>query len=188
MIRRKNYFQNEADQLINEKIDNDKFKEQCIEQETEQTNDKSGQSLIKVMINDRLEEYNLKKSCKIKIDNSTSIGDIIKQLCENPFEHTMWEMRYNEALCNLELLKTEFDVWKSKKAQTYCTWLKGTNKENANLKTIQNMLESSTDFNDYKKRIILARKNVNNIRAISNSFLKKAEILMSIGSMLKSNL
>ena len=140
---------------------------------------------ITVKIGDRIIEQDLEESLSIPMADRISLPMILKMLAENPVLHARWNVIYNEAVCDYDMLKTKFEVWLSKKSAEYRKELEKVTKGRVTEKTVEEMIQSDPDYERYSDDLALSKKNMKHIFALANGFGEKGDRIVNIASMMK---
>jgi hypothetical protein len=106
-------------------------------------------------------------------------------LAENPVLHARWNVLYNEAVCEFDMIKTKFDVWNSKKSSEYRKDLEKVSKGRVTDKMVEDMIKVDPDFERYSDDVALAKKNMKHIFVLANGFGEKGDKVVNIASMMK---
>lgn len=130
-------------------------------------------------------EQDLDESLFIPMSDKLTLPMILKMLAENPVLHARWNVIYNEAVCEYDLLKTKFDIWNSKKSGEYRKELEKVTKGRVTDKMVEDMIKCDPDFERICEDIALAKKNMKHIFAIANGLGEKGDKIVNIASMLK---
>lgn len=140
---------------------------------------------VNVKIGDKLIEKDLEESLSIPSADKLSLPMILKMLGENPVLHARWNMIYNEAVCEYDMLKTKFDVWNSKKSSEYRKALEKITKGRVTDKMVDDMIKQDPEFEKISDDLALSKKNMKHIFAIANGLGEKGDKIVTIASMLK---
>jgi hypothetical protein len=140
---------------------------------------------VNVKIGDKLIEKDLEESLSIPMADKLTLPIVLKLLAENPVLHARWNMIYNEAVCEYDLLKTKFEVWNSKKSSEYRKELEKITKGRVTDKMVDDMIKSDPEYTKITDDLALSKKNMKHIFAIANGLGEKGEKIITIASMLK---
>lgn len=140
---------------------------------------------VSVKVGERIIDQDLDESLSIPMADKLSLPMVMKMLAENPVLHARWNVLYNEAVCDYDLLKTKFEIWLSKKSSSYRKELDKVTKGRVTDKMVDEMIKSDPDFERMSDDIALAKKNMKHIYAIANGLGEKGDKVVNIASMLK---
>lgn len=149
--------------------------------------DESTDFFIKVIvkIGGKLIEQDLDESLSIPMADKLTLPMILKMLGENPVLHARWNVIYNEAVYEYDVLKTKIDVWSSKKSAQYRKELEKITKGRVTDKMVDDMIKEDPEYTQYYNDLALSKKNMKHIFAIANGFGEKGDKIVTIASMLK---
>lgn len=153
--------------------------------EPDKNEDKDFFIKVLVKIGEKTIEQDLEESLSIPMADKLNLPMVLKMLAENPVLHARWNVIYNEAVYEYDILKTKFDVWNSKKSAEYRKELEKTCKGRVTDKMVEDMIKDDPDFERYSDDIAMSKKNMKHIFAIANGFGEKGDKIVNIASMLK---
>jgi hypothetical protein len=158
-----------------------------ISRKVNNNDDNNNDFFVKVIvkISDRLIEQDLEESLSIPMADRLSLPMILKMLAENPVLHARWNVLYNEAVYEYDVLKTKFEVWLSKKSTEYRKELEKIAKKRVTDKSVEDMIRSDPEYEKISTDLASSKKNMKHIFAIANGLGEKGDKIVNIASMLK---
>lgn len=140
---------------------------------------------VSVKVGTKLIEQDLEQSLSIPTADKLTLPMLLKMMAENPILHARWNMLYNDAVCEYDMLKTKFEVWNSKKSKEYRKALEKVTKGRVTDMMVNDMIKSDREFEKMSDDLALSKKNMKHIFAIANGLGEKGDKIVTITSMLK---
>lgn len=140
---------------------------------------------VTVKIGQDLIEQDLNEALYIPMADKLTLPHVLKMLAENPVIHARWNIIYNEAVCEYDVLKTKFDVWYSKKSSEYRKELAKIEKGRVTDKMVEEMIQADPEYTKMCDDLAHSKKNMKHIFAIANGLGEKGDKIVNISSMLK---
>ena len=156
-------------------------------QDEMKTTDNEKDFFVKVIVkvSGRIIEQDIEESLSIPTVDKLTLPMIQQMLAENPSLHARWNVLYNEAVYDFDIMKTKFEVWMSKKSSEYRKELEKIAKGRVTDRMVEDMIHDDPDFTRYSDDLALSKKNMKHIFAIANGFGEKGDRIVNIASMMK---
>jgi len=149
------------------------------------TNDNEMSIKISVKIGQKLIEQDIEKSLYIPSCDKLTLPVVLQIMSENPSLHARWNILYNEAVYEYDIMKTKFEIWYSKKSQEYRKELEKVTKGRVTDKMVEDTIKSDIEYEAINSELALSKKNMKHIFVFANGFGEKGEKIISIASLLK---
>jgi hypothetical protein len=140
---------------------------------------------VSVKIGGKVIEQDIEESLHIPSCDRLTLPVVMQIMSENPSLHARWNILYNEAVYEYDVLKTKFEVWYSKKSQEYRKELEKFSKGRVTDKMVEDIIRSDAEYETINDELALAKKNMKHIFVLANGFGEKGEKIISIASLLK---
>jgi len=157
-----------------------------ISRKQEQSNDGNDFFVkVSVKIGNQLIEQDLNESLYIPMASMLTLPHILKMLAENPVLHARWNILYNEAVYEYDIVKTKFEIWSSKKSAEYRKELEKVSKGRVTDKMVEELIKMDPDYEKFSFDVALSKKNMKHNFVIANGLGEKGDKIVNIASMLK---
>jgi len=140
---------------------------------------------VSVKIGSKVIEQDIEQSLGIPRCDQLTLPSVLQIMSENPSLHARWNILYNEAAYEHDILKTKFEIWYSKKSHEYRKELEKTIKGRVTDKMVEDMIKSDFEYEEISNQVTLSKKNMKHIFVFANGFGEKGEKIISIASLLK---
>jgi len=140
---------------------------------------------VSIKIGKDLIEQDLEESLSIPMADNLTLPIVLKILSESPILHARWNILYNEAVYEYDVLKTKSEIWMSKKSTEYRKELEKVSKGRVTDKMVEEMIKTDPDYEKINDDLAQSKKNMKHIFAIANGLGERGDKIVTIASMLK---
>lgn len=140
---------------------------------------------VSIKIGNDLIEQDLEESLSIPMADNLTLPIVLKILSESPILHARWNILYNEAVYEYDILKTKSEIWMSKKSTEYRKELEKVSKGRVTDKMVEEMIKTDPDYEKINDDLAQSKKNMKHIFAIANGLGERGDKIVTIASMLK---
>lgn len=140
---------------------------------------------VTVKIGEKVIENDINESLHIPTVDKLNPVYLANMMAEIPQLHARWNILYNEAVFEYDILKTKFEVWISKKSREYRGELSKIEKGRITEGMISEAVQLDPEYKTINKEIAEAKKNMKHILALANGFGEKGERIVNIAAMMK---
>lgn len=140
---------------------------------------------IVVKIGERTIEQDLDDALSIPMFDKLSLPSIGQMLVENTKIHGRWNVLYNEAVCEYDILKTKYEVWIARKSSEYRKELAKVEKGRVTDKMVEDQIKCDPEYTRYNDDLAISKKHMKHIFAIANGLGEKGDKLTTIWSMMR---
>jgi hypothetical protein len=138
-----------------------------------------------VKIGQKVIENDIDNYLSIPTCDKITLPAVLQILSENPTLHARWNVLYNEATYEYDVIKTKYEIWHSKKSLEYRKELSKVSKGRVTDKMVDDMIILDVEYESINNQLSESKKNMKNILAIANGFGEKGDKIVSIASLLK---
>jgi len=140
---------------------------------------------VSVKIGNKVIDQDIERSLYIPSCDKLTLPVVMQIMSENPSLHARWNILYNEAVYEYDIMKTKSEIWYSKKSQEYRKELEKVSKGRVTDKMVEDMIKSDSEYESINDELALAKKNMKHVFVFANGFGEKGEKIISIASLLK---
>jgi hypothetical protein len=140
---------------------------------------------VSVKIGNRIIENDINECLHIPTVDKLNPVYLANMMAEIPQLHARWNILYNEAVFDYDILKTKFEVWISRKSREYRGELNKIEKGRITEGMINEAVQLDPEYTKLNDAISEAKKNMKHILALANGFGEKGERIVNIASMMK---
>jgi len=155
-----------------------------ISRKSQQKNDETIFKVF-VQIGDKTIEQDIDESLSIPTSDKLTLQMVLKILAENPVLHARWNVIYNEAVCEYDIMKTRFEIWLSKKSSDFRKELELITKGRVTDKMVEDMVKTDPQYEIMNSDLAKAKKNMKHIFSIASGFGEKGDKIVNIASLMK---
>jgi len=154
------------------------------QEENQDKNDEKFEVKIDVNIGDKKITEDLEDALYIPTVDKLNSTILANMMASIPSLHARWNFIYNEAVYEYDMSKTRLEVWESNAEKKIREELKKIESRVTD-KMVEGTKKMDPEFKRYSKDVVLAKRNMNHIKALANGFGEKGEKIVSIASLLK---
>lgn len=139
---------------------------------------------IKINIGGRLIEADVDESLHIPTVDKLNPANMSNMMAEIPKVHARWNIIYNDAVFEYDILKTKLEVWLARESHKVRKELAKLEKRVTD-KMVEDTLKADPEYTKINENVALAKKHMKHIFALANGFGEKGDKLVSIAALMK---